>query len=320
MTTPTCWVLTDGTIGMVNQALGFAEAMGFTPVLKTFRARAPWRYLAPQLWLMPHWAAGPRSDPTGPPWPEVIVACGSKSIAPVLRIRRKARGRTKVIYVQDPTIDPARFDLVVAPMHDRLDGPNVLVVRGAVNRVTSSRLAEAARSFAGRFDHLPHPRVAVTIGGNSAAYRLTPAIVEKLAGDLAALCRRDGAGLMVTTSRRTGPEAEALLRDKLKDLPVFFWDGAGDNPYFAFLALADHVIVTGDSVNMVSEALVTGKPVHVAHLEGGTPKFRRFHEDLEREGLTRPFAGKLEAWAYKPLDDTQRAAEEAKRRLGLDAT
>lgn len=317
MTVPTCWVLTDGTIGMVNQALGFAEAMGLHPVMKTFRARAPWRYLAPQLWLLPHRAATPESDPIGPPWPDVIVACGSKSIAPVLRIRRKARGRTKVIYVQDPTLDPKRFDLVVAPMHDRLTGPNVLVVRGAVNRVTPARLTEAARGFAGRFDYLPRPRVAVTIGGNSAAYQLTPAIVEKLANDLATLCRRDGAGLMVTTSRRTGAEAEALLRARLKDLPAFFWDGTGDNPYFAFLALADYVIVTGDSVNMVSEALVSGKPVLVAHLEGGTPKFRRFHDDLEREGLTRPFKGVLDQWTYRPLDDTQRAADEAKRRLGL---
>jgi hypothetical protein len=313
----TCWVLTDGTIGMVNQALGFAEAMGLEPVLKTFRARAPWRYLAPQLWLMPHWAATADSDPIGPPYPDVIVACGSKSIAPVLRVRRKSKGRTKVIYVQDPTLDPRRFDLVVAPMHDRLSGPNVLVVRGAVNRVTSARLEREAAKFAGRFDHLPRPRVAVTIGGNSAAYRLTPAVVLKLADDLATLCRRDGAGLLVTTSRRTRAEAETMLRERLKDLPVWFWDGTGDNPYFAFLALADYVITTGDSVNMVSEALATGKPVLVVHLEGGTPKFRRFHEDLEREGLTRPFKGTLERWTYTPLDDTQRAAAEARRRLGL---
>jgi hypothetical protein len=313
----TCWVLTDGTVGMVNQALGFAEAMGLEPVLKTFRARAPWRFLAPQLWLLPHWAATRESDPLGPPYPDVIVACGSKSIAPVLRIRRKARGRTKVIYVQDPTLDPARFDLVVAPMHDRLSGPNVLVVRGAVNRVTPERLAGEAARFAGRFDHLPRPRVAVTIGGNSAAYRLTPAAIDRLCAELAALCRRDGAGLMVTTSRRTGPQAEAMLRARLKDLPAWFWDGTGDNPYFAFLAMADYVIVTGDSVNMVSEALVTGKPVLVAHLEGGTPKFRRFHDDLEREGLTRPFRGRLETWTYTPLDDTRRAAAEARRRLGL---
>ena len=314
---PSCWVLTDGTIGMVNQALGFAEAMGLRPVLKTFRARSPWKYLAPQFWLLPHRAAAPGSDPIGPPWPDVIVACGSKSIAPTLRIRRKSRGTTRVIYVQNPTLDPQRFDLVVAPMHDRLSGPNVLTVRGAVNRVTPERLAEGAAEFAGKLDHLPHPRVAVIVGGNNAVYRMTPEIVAKLADDLASLCRRDGVGLMVTTSRRTGPEAEALLRERLRGLPVFFWDGSGPNPYFAFLALADAMIVTADSVNMVSESLVTGKPVHVVKLDGGSPKFTRFHEDLLQNFYTRWFSGRLETWSYPPLDDTRRAADEARRRLSL---
>ncbi len=314
---PSCWVLTDGTIGMVNQALGFAEAMGMQPVLKTFKARAPWKHLAPQFWLLPHRAAGPGSDPIGPPWPDVIVACGSKSIAPTLRIRRKSKGTTRAIYVQNPTIDPRRFDLVVAPLHDRLSGPNVLTVRGAVNRITPERLEEAARDFAGRFDHLPRPRVAVIVGGNNAVYEMSEEIVRRLADDLAALCRRDGAGLMVTTSRRTGPHAEKLLRDRLRDLPAYFWDGREPNPYFAFLALADAVIVTSDSVNMVSESLVTGKPVHVVPLDGGSPKFQRFHDDLLQHGYTRWFTGKLESWTYPPLDDTRRAAAEARLRLRL---
>lgn len=314
---PSCWVLTDGTIGMVNQARGFAEAMGLDPVMKTFRARAPWKYLAPQFWLLPHRAAAPGSDPIGPPWPDVIVACGSKSIAPTLRIRRKSRGTTRVIYVQNPTLDPGKFDLIVAPLHDRLTGPNVLPVRGAVNRVTPEMLAQGAAEFAGKFDHLPRPHVAVIIGGNNAVYEMTETIVTKLADDLADLCRRDGAGLMITTSRRTGAHAERLLREKLRGLPAYFWDGSGPNPYFAFLALADAMIVTADSVNMVSESLVTGKPVHVVPLEGGSPKFQRFHDDLLEHGYTRWFTGRLEQWSYAPLDDTRRAAEEARRRLGL---
>lgn len=317
MTAPTCWVLTDGTTGMVNQAQGFAEAMGLTPVLKTFRARLPWRYLAPQLWLFSLHASEPGSDPLTPPWPDVIVSCGSKAIAPALAVKKISGGRTRVIHVQDPAMNPARFDLVVAPMHDRLGGDNVLTVRGAVNRVTPQRLAEAGRKFAGVLAHLPKPRVAVLIGGNNGKYRLTRAVAEKLAGELATLCKRDGAGLMVTTSRRTSAEAEAIFRAALKDLPVYFWNGAGDNPYFGFLALADAVIVTSDSVSMVSEALATGKPVHVAALDGGAAKFDRFHEGLRREGFTRPFAGRLESWTYTPLNDTARAAAEAKHRLGL---
>lgn len=317
MPPPSCWVVTDGTVGMVNQAHGFAEAMGLQPVLKTFRARGPWTYLSPSLWLASHHAATPDSDSLDPPWPELIVSCGWQSVAPVLRIRRESAGRTRAIHVQDPKVDPSRFDLVVAPLHDRLSGPNVLPVRGAVNRITPRRLAEGVAAFAGTFDHIPHPRVAVMIGGDNAVFRLRAATVAKLADDLAGLCRLDGAGLMVSTSRRTGPEAEATLLERLRDLPAVVWTGQGENPYLAFLGLADALIVTADSVNMISESLATGKPVHVVALEGGSAKFARFHDDLRAHGYSRMFAGRLEAWTYEPLDDTRRAAAEARRRLDL---
>jgi len=38
------------------------------------------------------------------------------------------------------------------------------------------------------------------------------------------------------------------------------------NPYLEFLASADEVIVTGDSVSMLADALATGKPVQVFSL------------------------------------------------------
>ena len=109
---------------------------------------------------------------------------------------------------------------------------------------------------------------------------------------------------------RNGAEA---LRDTGADV----WDETGDNPYLGFLAHADAIIVTGDSVNMVSEATSTGKPVHVAHLEGGSNKFRRFHQNMESRGITRPFNGTIENWDYEPLDDTAMIAAEIRRRIAI---
>ncbi|MBE9552719.1 MAG: mitochondrial fission ELM1 family protein, partial [Proteobacteria bacterium] len=137
------------------------------------------------------------------------------------------------------------------------------------------------------------------------------ATAERLADGLARICEESGCGLLITASRRTGPENEALLRERLKGLPAEIWDGAGDNPYFAFLGLADSIIVTSDSVNMVSEACYTGKPVHVFRLPGGGgTKFDRFHESLVETGITRPFEGQLENWQYDPLDERTALAAE----------
>lgn len=310
-----CWVLTEGHIGMENQALGVAEALGAAVTVKRLRPRAPWKWLPPRLWVAPLRSPGPDGDALAPPWPDLIVTCGKRAVAPALAIRRLSGGRTFAVHIQVPPVRPDRFDLIVVPAHDDLRAPNVLVTKAAVHRVTPEKLTAEAARLAPSVADLPRPLVAVLIGGANGRYRLTPAIARKLGEQLRALAQRDGAGLLVTPSRRTGAENEAALRAGLGDAPARIWDHQGDNPYFGWLGLADHVLVTCDSVSMTSEALATGKPVHVIPLDGSSKRIDRFHKTLVAEGLTRPFDGQLDTWTYKPPGDTARVAEEIARRL-----
>lgn len=304
-----CWVVTDGKVGMENQCLGLAEAMGLTPEVKRIRLRAPWRQLSPSLLRVGNrWALSSRGDRLEPPWPDLLIATGRQSVAASLAIGA-ASPATLRVQIQAPAIHPAHFDAVVVPRHDRLRGDNVLVTRGAPHRVTAAAIAAATRRLAPVYAHLPYPRVAVLVGGGNAAYRLDADTMRGLAGQLATLARESGAALLVTPSRRTGPENESLLRAALAGWPAEIWDGRGENPYFAFLGLASAIVVTADSVNMVSEAASTGKPIYVASLPGGSRKFDAFHRALAEDGVTRPFAGHLDTpWTYAPLDDTARVA------------
>ena len=119
--------------------------------------------------------------------------------------------------------------------------------------------------------------------------------------------RRQGGAVVATPSRRTGAAGLAVLRERLRGVPGEVWDGTGENPYFAFLAVADALLVTADSVSMVSEAAATGKPVHIIELPGGDAKFTRFHDGMRRAGITRKFAGEIEQWVYRPPEDNARA-------------
>src|SRR5579883_239757 len=313
---PTVWVVHDGKVGMANQVIGLAEAVGFGFAEKRLVIRAPWRHLAPQLWLQPLAALSPEGDRLAPPWPDLLIACGRLATAPALAAKRASGGRIFWVQVQDPRYARGVVDLMVVPDHDPARGANVFRTRGAVHRVTPQQLAEGARRLAPRLAHLPHPLVAVLIGGNNKVYRLDETRFAALADQLAALARQ-GFGIAVTPSRRTGEAFEKLLRERLRGLPAFIWDGSGDNPYFGLLGLADAVVVTADSVSMVSEAAATGKPVHVVDLDGGSAKFARFHQAMREAGITRPFTGTIESWRYAPLDDTERAAAEIRRRLAL---
>lgn len=312
-----CWILTDGKPGMENQCLGLADAIGLPYDIKRVRPRLPWRFLPPLLWPAPLRAGDDKSDTLEPPWPRLLIASGRQSAAPSIAIRRAAGGQTFTVQIQNPAVSPRHFDVVITPDHDRLSGPNVVSTIGALHRITPRLLAEEAAKFRQSVAALPRPLVVVLIGGSNKVYHMDLDFTAKLARDLKTMAERDGVGLLVTPSRRTGRANIAALERGLAEAPAIIWNGADPNPYIGWLGLADAVVVTADSVSMVSEACATGKPVFIAEPAGGGGKFAAFHARLREAGMTRRFDGRYAVWDYQPLDDTARAARFVAKRLKL---
>ena len=299
---------------MENQALGLAEAVGRLIPAEITTHRIRWRPVFDWLpvalkspWMLD--GASPLPAP-GQTWPHLWIATGRASLPLSLAARRRSRGRTFVVQTQDPRLDPGLFDLVVAPKHDDLAGPNVVAITGSPHRITPEGLAQAAPAFADRIAPLPQPRIAVLIGGRSKVYDLTPEHAAALADQIAGAVTAAGGAVMLTVTRRTPEAAKTILTERLRSLPGWIWDGEGPNPLFAFLEAADHIMVTEDSANMAAEAASTGKPVHVLPMVALRPpgKFAALHADLAAHGATRPFGGALAAWTYTPLAETDRAA------------
>jgi hypothetical protein len=312
------WAVSDGRAGNAGPALGLAEAVGRkcdarievkTIGWKGRIGRLPW-FLNP----FPMRALTPDSD-IAPPWPDIWFAAGRATLPLSMRMRRWSKGRCLVVQIQDPRMPTSPFDLVVAPRHDRTAGANVLQITGSPHRVTPARLEAEAERFKALIDPLPHPRVAVLIGGKSKAHDLSAKRAAEMARDIELPVAQQGGSVMVTFSRRTPDAARAILAARLKHLPGIIWDGEGENPYFAFLAGADYILATEDSANMATEAAATGKPVFILKMEGDSMKFRLFHEDLERLGAARPYGAALHGWTYEPLVETDRAADEVVRLL-----
>ena len=298
------WALTSGEAGVVSQAVGLAESVGWPFILKTVHLRAPWSWLPGHLCPLALFGLRERLSPD---WPDLLITCGRRSVAVSIAIRKASRGRTFTVHIQNPRVPTRLFDIVAPPRHDGLHGENVLSTRGALHRITAAKLRAAATVWR---DRLGCPKVAVLLGGNSRAHRFTPSRVEALVDGLG---RIDGS-IVVTPSRRTTTNVVAVLKRRLPR--AWIWDGTGENPYLGMLALAEHIVVTEDSASMVSEAASTGKPVYVAAMDGGSARFDAFHGLLRIEGVTRPFDGTLASWSYEPINDTPRIAAEIRRRIG----
>ncbi len=306
----TCWIITEGIAGTENQCIGVAEAMGIAPEIKRVSLNFPWNLLSPFLGFEQN---GTFSPALRPPWPDLLIASGRKSIAAARYIKKKSGGKTFTVFIQNPKVNLAQFDLVAAPAHDQVKGDNIIVTTATPNRISEDKLQSAKNQF-DFLSRLPSPRVAVLIGGNSKTFKMDSTVMTSLARQLSGI----NAGLMVTASRRTGEDNRKILEESLKDTGAFIWDGTGENPYFGMLAWADYILVTADSASMLSEAATTGKPVYIIDLKGGSAKFDRLHQNIIKHGAARKFTGNLEApWEYTPLNDSEIIAQEILDKLKI---
>jgi hypothetical protein len=313
------WVITEGLIGTQNQCVGIAEALGIDPVIKKIKLNEPWKSLSPYIGMESKKTFSDQGDSLTAPWPDIIIASGRKSIAAARYIKKQSGGKTFTVQIQDPRFRRNDFDLLVVPRHDPASSMklnNLLVTVATPNRITTEKLAEGRAQFADILSLLPGPRIGVLVGGTAGKQILTAEMTRTLATQLNALAAR-GYGLMITTSRRTGAENEAILREALNAPGIFFWDGKTPNPYFGILGWSDAIIVTSESMSMMSEAATTGKPVYVVDLGGAKPRHQQMQENMRELGIIRNFTGEIAEWTYTPLNDANLVAQEIRRKSGL---
>jgi uncharacterized protein len=301
-----CWLVCEDLGGLLSQARGLAQVAGIAAEERLFTPRFPWSLLSPRLW-----AAAPRVARLSAPYPELLIGCGGKAAAVLAALRPQARS----VIIQHPRMDPRLFDLIITAPHDELTGPNVFVARTALHGMTP-RFGPERAIWTPRFAHLPRPLVSVSIGGSNGRFRLDVPVAEAIAADLRTMMREDKVGLALTPSRRTSPEVRAVFRRVLEPEGAYVWEMTGENPYVGMLACADAILVTEDSVSMVSEATATGVPVMTIGLPGKSRRIRAFTQGLIDAGRVRPYRGRLEVWPVEPLDDTAAAAEAMRQRFG----
>ncbi|MFS8063261.1 MAG: mitochondrial fission ELM1 family protein [Luteimonas sp.] len=307
------WALSDGHAGNVRQAAALASAVAgdahveqveVQPSLAA-RALAPHRY---PLLARPFG----RDFATGAA-PRIAIGCGRQAALATRLLRERG---SRAVQILDPRIDPAHWDLVITPEHDRLRGANVIHTLGSLHPVDDAWLAAARAQFVA-FADLPQPRTAVLLGGTSRHVRFERMAFEVLAAKLEAVLTRDGGSVLVTTSRRTPRELREALRHRYVETPGLTWLGEedGPNPYAGLLAWSDRIVCSPDSVNMVSEACATRVPVFVFDPRRAGGRVRMFLDMLLQRGRIRAMDATLDPFEVEPLRETARVAEAVRARL-----
>ncbi len=312
----TCWVVSDGKLGHEVQSLGVADALDLDVSIKRVDPKGLTRILAP-------YAPVPRQEQFGtvkgnfsPPWPDVAIGAG-RLVVPYMRaLKRHAGHDTFTVILLDPKFGYATANLVWIPAHDQKSGANVISTLTPPHRHSPSSLA-LLRDLTPPF-RVPEgkTKAVVLLGGPNGRHSYSAAAIKKLAAALRSLIKCN-VTLLATASRRTPPDLARAVRAVVDDSDGYFWEGSGENPIAHFYALGDLFIVPADSINMVAEPSVTGRPIYVFHPDGGGEKFTRFHQALSNHGATRPLPdsfSSVETWSYPPLYAADTIANEIMQR------
>lgn len=243
-----------------------------------------------------------RSDSLAPPWPDLVIGA-SRCAAPLARwIKKQSGGRSRLVHLLHTQAPLHYFDLVVTTLQYRLpQRSNVLHNLLPLNAAAPEVLASCGAQWRGRLEHLPRPWIAVLLGGNTSSYRLDALTATQLGQFTSRRAREAGGSLLISSSPRTPPDAvDALLAAVEGPAYVYRWEPTkkDENPYLAYLALADRFIVTADSVSMLAEACSTGRPVELFACArpgkqpkrplGVSPRSQRFKEALTGWGIVKP--------------------------------
>lgn len=310
------WIITAGMAGMDVQVKGVADALGLDYEVKHARPKGIWRLMAPWGPVPPSESFGQPGSQWAPPWPDVAISLGRIGAPYMRELRRLAGPGTFTLAMQDAKAGLALADMIWVPEHDRLRGPNVFTTLTAPHSFTAERIEQLRQNLPPAIAALNAPRATVVLGGKNAVYKWRDEDYARFTGALKSIGDL-GASFLITPSRRTHAPLLAAVDEATRAYPRILWNFEGENPYGDFLAHADFLVVTGDSVNMTGEACATGRPVMVFTPSGGSAKFSRFHEALQARGATRPLPQRLDAlpqWRYEPLQSADDIAREVERR------
>tara|TARA_B100000676_G_C18043457_1_gene826456 strand:- start:39 stop:1022 length:984 start_codon:yes stop_codon:yes gene_type:complete len=318
------WNLIDDRAGNQSQCLGVSEALGLKYEIRDLKYTPA---AALPNFIMGETFSGLTASSRVnliEPWPDLIIAAGRRCSPVARHIKTLNNGNTYLVQIMYPgNTGLDEFDLVCTPRHDEIQSrENIFHITGAPHRITQDRLRTARQNWLGRLDHLPNPRIALIVGGSTKRRIFTKQMASELGAAASKMAEDVGGSLMVTTSRRSNDSVDALI-DKIKaPAMIFKWGDEGENPYLGFLAAAEGVIVTGDSVSMCSEAVATTGPVWIyAPKELTTRKHGILHEQLVEGGyakfLNAEGGTSFDQWEHPPLNAAKQISNEIKRRLNI---
>ena len=304
-------LLTEGLHGMISQVEGLAKALDLDYFHEKVELNSPWNLVPPSLTPKKKFIFKNQINKEY----DVIISCGRKSVIPSIVLKKNSNKKIVNIHIQNPKVSLENFDIVVAPDHDSLDGPNVLISKGAIHYLTLDEIHKAKDYLLNKIEKQKEV-VTLILGGPTKYYNYDNESMIQIFSKINKQILEKNMQLIIIPSNRT-PEKIIQFAKEYFNKNRLIIDNVDKQAYLSSLALAKYIIVTCDSSSMISEAALTGKPVYVAMIPAmrNDKRFKKFRDLLESMNIIRKLEDDLDTWSYEKLDETNRIAKQIKEKL-----
>ena len=304
-------LLTEGLHGMISQVEGLAKALDLDYFHEKVELNSPWNLVPPSLTPKKKFIFKNQINKEY----DVIISCGRKSVIPSIVLKKNSNKKIINIHIQNPKVSLENFDIIVAPDHDSLDGPNVLISKGAIHYLTLDEIEKAKDYLVSKIEKQKEV-VTLILGGPTKYYNYDNENMIQIFSKINKQILEKNMQLIIIPSNRT-PEKIIQFAKEYFNKNRLIIDNVDKQAYLSSLALAKYIIVTCDSSSMISEAALTGKPVYVAMIPAmrSDKRFQKFRNLLESMNIIRKLEDSLDTWSYEKLDETNRIAKQIKEKL-----
>ena len=304
-------LLTEGMHGMISQVEGLANALELDYFHEKIELNSFWKYFPPKFTPLKKFVFKNTIEKDF----DVIVSCGRKSVIPSIYLKKNSKKKVYNIHVQNPKVSTKNFDFVVAPEHDNLKGDNVILTKGAIHYLTLKEINEN-KDFLENKINKNKDIVTLILGGPTKYYKYSNENIKKIYSKLNTNINKNNLQLIVIPSMRTPRETIDLAKNFFGPEHLVI-DSINKKAYLSGLSLAKFIVVMCDSSSMISEAALTGKPIYVGKIPSSKDdyRFKKFRDLFKELNIIRELNDNLETWNYERLDETNRVAQEIKKKL-----
>ena len=304
-------LLTEGMHGMISQAEGLAKALELDYLHEKIELNNFWKLIPPKFTPVKKFIFKNSIKKNF----DVIISCGRKSVIPSIFFKQNSQKKIFNIHIQDPKVSLKNFDFIVAPEHDNLEGENVILTKGAIHYLTMREIDEN-RGFLEDKINKNKGIMTLILGGPTKHYKYTKENIQKIYSKLNNNINKKNLQLVVIPSMRTPLETIKLAKEYFGSNHLII-ENVDKKAYLSGLSLANFIVVMCDSSSMISEAALTGKPIYVAQIPSSKNdyRFKKFRDLFKQLNIIKELNDNLETWNYERLDETNRVAQEIKKKL-----